>query len=75
MKQLIKISFLLIVLFLTIPVLADGDMGAGGRPGKTNGKTTESAQNTKNADSLNGEKDASGNLFFWIYQQIIEFID
>ena len=74
MKQLFKISLLLIVLFLAIPVFADGDMGAGGRPAAS-GKAPESTANTKSPDSSNSEKDALDNLFFLVYQQVCEFID
>lgn len=75
MKQLIKVSLLFTVLFLTIPVYAEGDMGAGGRPPvKTAQKAPESIVNNKSLDSSNGEKDALGNLFSWVYQQIFELI-
>jgi hypothetical protein len=74
MKQLIKISFLFIMLFLAIPVYADGDMGAGGRSCTNNcGKAeTEISTNTKSA---NQEQNDSENIFTWIYEQIFELID
>ncbi|HEY0428666.1 MAG TPA: hypothetical protein VGC76_12875 [Pyrinomonadaceae bacterium] len=73
MKQLIRISFLFIVLFLTVPAFADGDMGAGGKPTTSgDGKTT---QITKSLDSANREEDALSNVFSWIYKQIFELID
>jgi hypothetical protein len=75
MNKLIKISFLFIVLFLTIPALADGDMGAGGRPPKVVVKAPESTDNAHRLDSATGEKDAFGSLFSWIYQQVFELID
>lgn len=75
MKQLIKISFLFIMLFLAIPVFADGDMGAGGRPTANDGKVAESTENSKSLDSTNREEDASGNIFSWVYKQIFELID
>jgi hypothetical protein len=76
MKQLLKISFLFIVLFLTIPVFADGDMGAGGRPpASSDGKTTVSTEITTNLDSANRREDASDGVFIWVYIQIFELID
>jgi hypothetical protein len=76
MKQLIKISFLFIVLFLTIPVFADGDMGAGGRPPVTgDGKTAVSTENTTSLDSANRQEDALNDIFSWVYKQIFELID
>ena len=76
MKQLIKVSFLFVMLFLTIPVFAEGDMGAGGG----NTCTTKSCGNesepaiTKTVDSTNQGQDASGSPFSWIYEQIFELI-
>lgn len=74
MKQLIKVSFLFVILFLAIPVFADGDMGAGGRSCTTNcGRAaTEISTNTK---SENPDENASKNIFTWIYEQIFELID
>lgn len=74
MQQLIKISFLFIMLFLAIPVFADGDMGAGGKAcsDKCGTATTEISIDTKSA---NQGKDAFGNIFFWAYEQIFELID
>lgn len=75
MKQLIKISFLFIMLFLAIPVFAEGDMGAGGRPTANGGKVAESTEISKSLDSTNREEDAFGNFFSWISKQIFELID
>jgi hypothetical protein len=76
MKQLIKVSFLFIMLFLTIPAFAEGDMGAGGNTGTTGGvKVAQPTQITKSLDSSNPEEDALGDLFSWVYQQIFELID
>jgi hypothetical protein len=75
MKQLIRISFLFIVLFLTIPVFADGDMGAGGNSGTGNGKVAEPTVITKTLDSGNLQTDASESIFSWVFQQISEFIN
>jgi hypothetical protein len=75
MKQLIRISFLFIMLFLTIPVFADGDMGAGGNSGTTvSGKVAEPTEITKTLDSGNLQQDASG-IFSWVFQQISELIN
>lgn len=75
MKQLIKVSFLFIMLFLTIPAFAEGDMGAGGRPTLANGKAAEPTEISRNLDSSNQEEDAFGNIFSWVYEQISEMID
>jgi hypothetical protein len=77
MKQLIKVSFLFIMLFLTIPAFAEGgDMGAGGNTGTTGSvKVAQPTQITRNVDSINPEEDASDSLFSWVYEQIFELID
>jgi len=72
MKQLIKISFLFIMLFLAIPVFAEGDMGAGGRACTSDCgiAATEISIDTKSANQRKNE-----SIFFWIYEQIFELID
>lgn len=76
MKQLIKISFLFIMLFLAIPVFAEGDMGAGGgNTSTTYVKVPESTVITKSLDSANQEEDAFGSFISWISKQLFELID
>lgn len=72
MKQLIKISFLFIMLFLAIPVFAEGDMGAGGKAcsGNCGTATTEISIDTKSSDQRKDE-----SIFSWVYEQIFELID
>ena len=66
MKQLIKISFLCILLFLAIPVFAEeGDMGAGGRAALP----TEIAKTPATAIQEENE-----NIFSWVYKQIFDLI-
>ena len=73
MKQLPKASLLFIVLFLTTPAFADGDMGAGGLSGVCTVKAAETTE-VKCLDSANRQEDVPTDIFSWVYQQIVELI-
>ena len=74
MKQLVKASLLFIVLFLATPAFADGDMGAGGRPGTNGVKTADATEISKSLDSTNRQEDVRTDIFSWVCKQIFELI-
>lgn len=75
MKQLIKLSFLFVVLFLAIPAFADGDMGAGGKACSSNCGGRAATEISTNTKSETQENNAFENIFSWVYEQIFELID
>ncbi len=77
MKNLLKVSFLLIVLCFAVPVYADGDMTTGNKTCTQNcgGLVGGINQTTDPKEDKKQNESTLETVYSWINQQISKFID
>ena len=84
MKKLLRISFLLVVLCLAVPVYADGDMPTGTRTctqncgtggGLYDGSTIDPLESGDDQTVESDQNDSTiEDIYSWIYEQISEIV-
>ncbi len=77
MKNLLKLSFLFIILCFAVPVFADGDMTTGNKTCTTNcsGLMNGTTQTPTTLDDRIKDETIIENFYTWVYQQISQILD
>jgi hypothetical protein len=80
MKNLFKISFLLVVLCFAAPVYADGDMPTGSKTCTQNcgglyDGTIPTDSDEKPSDEVKQDESTIEEIYSWIYKQISDMVD
>lgn len=76
MKKLIKVSFFLAVLLITVPVYAEGDMSTGTKTcTQTCGNFNDDSGTTTNiSGKTESEESTVVEIYSWVHKQIFELI-
>lgn len=76
MKKLLKISFLLAVLCLAVPVYADGDLPAGNKTCTQNCGFYDGTNPDQTVSSETKQNDLTvDEIYSWILEQISDLVD